>query len=324
MSGPELWNQHSWLTALLSPLAALYADIHERKWRHANPASIDAPVICVGNLTLGGTGKTPVVRRLRSIAAARGLNAHVLLRGHGGRLRGLTRVDWQFHAADDVGDEALLHAQDGPTWVSLNRAAGARAAAEAGADLILMDDGFQNTSIEKNVSLVVIDAQTGFGNGHVFPAGPLRERADFGLQRAQGVVMMGDGGAPRAVERAGLPVLRARLEPGDTAPAGALFAFAGIGLPDKFYRSLETAGAKLAGTKAFADHHRYSEHELSALRRKAESLKARLITTEKDYARLPRCWRDNILVWPVEAAFEDEAALAALIAPLMDVSGGSA
>ena len=324
MSGPDFWHQHNWLSALLSPLAAIYADIHEGKWRRANPQRVDAPVVCVGNLTVGGTGKTPVVRALRDLAAARGLDAHVLLRGHGGRLHGLTRVDWNFHAADDVGDEALLHAQDGPTWIARDRVAGARAAADAGADLIIMDDGFQNPSLVKDFSFVVIDGRTGFGNGHVFPAGPLRERPDFGLGRADAVIMMGPGATPRAVERCGLPVLCAGLVPSDPAPEGNLYAFAGIGRPEKFYDSLKDCGGRIVKSKSFNDHHRFSEHELSALRRRAKDFDARLITTEKDYARLPRCWRQNVLVWPVEAAFDNAETLNDMIAPVMDGGGKAA
>lgn len=320
MKPPGFWMDVGAAARALTPLGHLYSAVHLRKWRDATPYKASVPVLCVGNLTLGGSGKTPVVRALRQRAKAAGIEAHVLLRGHGGALPGPVLADPSRHDADAVGDEALLHASDGPVWVSRDRAAGAREAQAAGAQLLILDDGFQNPSLHKDLSLIVIDAETGFGNGRVFPAGPLREPVDFGLGRAQGAILMGDGPRPPALDRFDGPVLSARLEAAGGAPEGPLLAFAGIGRPEKLFRSLKIAGAEIAGTRAFGDHHRYSNDDLARLSEEARRLGARLVTTEKDFVRLTDGARGGILTWPVRAVFEDAAGLDRLIAPLLDAA----
>lgn len=324
MKPPGFWLHRGPAAIALAPLSRLYSALHRRKWQGAKPYEAGIPVLCVGNLTLGGSGKTPVVRALRQRARAAGIDAHVLLRGHGGALPGPVLVDPSHHEADAVGDEALLHASDGPAWVSRDRAAGAKKAAMAGAQLLILDDGFQNPSLHKDVSILVIDAESGLGNGCVFPAGPLREPADFGLRRAQGVILMGDGPRPAVLDRFDGPILSARLQAAQRAPEGPLFAFAGIGRPEKLFDSLNQAGAELAGTRRFSDHHRYSDRELAGLRDEAERLNARLITTEKDSARLPAASRGGILTWPVRAVFENDRALDLFLAPLLDAARGRA
>jgi len=325
MRPPKFWSQSDspWAKAL-GPLSDVYSWAHERKWSKAHPAEAGIPVVCVGNLTLGGAGKTPVVRWLRKLARERGVEAHVLMRGHGGRLKGPARVDPDRHEAADVGDEALLHAKDGPVWVARDRAAGAAAAREAGARMIIMDDGFQNAGLAKDVSLLVIDAETGFGNGRVFPAGPMRERPGFGLARADAVVLMGSGDPPDAVTQSGLPVHRAKIVGAGVAPERPVLAFAGIGRPGKFFDSLHEAGARIIGRWSFADHHVFTLAELRKMRSEASRAGADLITTEKDHARLPREWRAQTYAWPVDLEVEQEAALAALLRPSLDAARGSA
>ncbi|NDC59265.1 MAG: tetraacyldisaccharide 4'-kinase [Alphaproteobacteria bacterium] len=318
MRAPEFWSGTARgreaapaLRAVLTPLSWLYAGVGAARLAMTKPARAPVPVICVGNVSVGGVGKTPIVRAIRAALAARGVQAHALSRGHGGRIEGPLQVDAATHSAADVGDEPLLHARDGPAWIARDRAAGAIAAAAAGAQAIVMDDGFQNPSLAKDLALLVVDSQTGFGNGAVLPAGPLREPIAAALARADAVVVVGNGELdPRL---AGATVLRATIAPSAAAPPGPLVAFAGIGRPEKFFDTLAALGAELAETVPFDDHHPYTERDVAFLSRLASERGARLITTEKDHVRLPASARDAVLTLPVEARFADPAALAGLL-----------
>ncbi len=308
---------------LLRPAAWAWTWETRRRIAAAQPFVPGVPVICVGNLTLGGSGKTPVVRAIVRRLAAEGRAAHVLMRGYGGRLKGPARVDPVTHTAADVGDEALMLAKDAPVWIARDRAAGAAAAAKAGAEVIVMDDGHQNPSLRKRLSLVVVDGETRgrewpFGDGQVFPAGPLREPLSDGLARADAVVLLlpADLEAPDPALTslfAGKPVLSARLAPAEPPPTGPQLGFAGIGKPWKMERALIAAGCDLADFAPFPDHARYDERTLSFLARRAAALGAGLVTSEKDWVKLPAAWRARVTAWPVEARFEDAAALDALL-----------
>jgi tetraacyldisaccharide 4'-kinase len=282
----------------------------------ARPYRAALPVICVGNLVAGGAGKTPVVLALAGVLAATGTAVHVVTRGYRGRLAGPVRVDPATHDAASVGDEALLIAAQAPCWVARDRAAGVRAAASAGAAAILLDDGFQNPGIALDLSLVVIDADYGFGNSRVMPAGPLRESVDAGLARAGAVVLIGNGATPQTVRAAGCKLFRARLEPLDAARFAGMqiVAFAGIGRPGKFFASLEALGARLVAAHPFPDHHRFAERELARLRQQAEHAGARLVTTAKDWVRLPPPWRAGIEVLEVAIRWQDAGAIADFVA----------
>jgi len=310
--------------ALLRPVSWIWAWATARRLARGRPSDPGAPVICVGNLTLGGTGKTPVVRAIVRRLIADGVAAQVLTRGYGGRLRGPVRVDPAAHTAADVGDEALMMAGDAPVWVARDRAAGAAAAAADGAGVIVMDDGFQNPSVRKTLSLVVVDGETRdnewpFGDGAVFPAGPMREPLAVGLSRADAVVLLLPADLAEPDPRlttmlSGRPVLIARLVPSAPPPPGPQLAFAGIGKPWKMERALVAAGCRLADFAPLPDHLRYDEGLLTALARRAAALGAGLLTSEKDWVRLPAKWRDRVVAWPVEARFEDEDALAEMLA----------
>ena len=310
--------------ALLRPLSWIWAAETARRIASARPFDPGTPVICVGNLTMGGSGKTPVVRALARRLAAEGRGVHILTRGYGGRLKGPLRVDPATHAAADVGDEALLLAKDAPVWVARERAAGALTAARAGAELIVMDDGHQNPGLKKALSLVVVDGETRdgewpFGDGAVFPAGPLREPLAAGLARADAVVLLlpADLEAPDPALCAAFaptPVLIARLVPVAPPPATPQLAFAGIGKPWKMERALRAAGCDLADFAPLPDHAQYDERLLRFLAHRAEALGAGLITSEKDWMKLPASWRGRVAAWPVEVRFDDEAALDALLA----------
>jgi len=317
---PEFWKRDAnpWPARLLLPVEGLYALATViRRWCH-RPYRPPVPVVVAGGLTLGGSGKTPLALALAERLAAR--RPHFITRGYGGRSKGPLRVDPMRHTAAEVGDEPLLLAGQAPTWVARNRAAGARAAVEAGAGLLILDDGFQNPFLAKDLALLSIDGEGGIGNGHVFPAGPLREPLTLALGRATAVVRIGDDlvGVERLV-RGRRPILPASLLPTDEAAALAgrrVFAFAGIGRPEKFFASLRTLGAELVTTRAFPDHHPYSATEAAVLLSEAAQMKAIAVTTAKDQVRLPPAVRGQVTVLAIRLAFAQSRALEDLLARL--------
>ncbi len=321
MRAPEFWTEDGALAALLAPLGAGYDLAGRLRRALVHPVPAEIPVICVGNLVAGGAGKTPVVLALVEALAARGMEVHCLTRGYGGSSPGPRRIDAARDSAQEVGDEALLLARAAPSWVARDRAAGARAAAAAGAQVLVMDDGFQNPALAKDLSLVVVDGAYGFGNRRVMPAGPLRESPARGLARADAVVLLGrDERNLIQSLSSGLdarqPLLGARLVPeaGSERLAGRkVLAFAGIGRPEKFFATLAELGAEITETRAFPDHHPYRATELRDLRERAHGLDAVLVTTEKDAVRLAPGQREGIEPLAVAVAWDDPAALQALL-----------
>ena len=282
------------------------------------------PVICVGNLVAGGAGKTPVALSLAALLGARGAAVHMLSRGYGGTLKGPVRVDPATHSARVVGDEPLLLAQAAPTWVARDRAAGARAAIAAGAGLLLMDDGFQNPSLEKDLSLLVVDGGYGFGNGRVMPAGPLREPVAVGLARASAAVILGeDTCGVAAMLRGGPPTFRAHLRLDGAADliGKRVLPFAGIGRPEKFYASLRALGCEVVAHWDFPDHHPYTPEEVMAIWDEARARDATPVTTAKDFVRLPEDARTLVRAVEVTVDWADEAALSRLLDPLLALRG---
>jgi tetraacyldisaccharide 4'-kinase len=329
-TAPAFWERPPGLLAdLLQPAGAAWDAVARLRRVLARSYCAPVPVVCVGNLVAGGTGKTPVALALSTWLTRRGVPVHVVTRGYGGYLRGPVRVDATRHDALAVGDEALLLAARAPCWVARDRSAGARAAVAAGARAIVLDDGFQNPTISKTLALIVLDAEYGFGNGRVIPAGPLRENLRSGLARADAVVLLTDEAEAGGPEELGaaieLPVIRAALAPvaGERFAGSRLLAFAGIGRPDKFFTSLRTLDAILVDTRAFPDHHPFRAAEIDALRRDAARLGARLITTRKDIVRLPPELCAGIEVLDVEIRWFDPAAIAQLMVPLALTAGGS-
>lgn len=309
MRAPDFWQRDGALPVLLSPLGALYGMTVAFKARRAAPVDSGLPVVCVGNLTAGGTGKTPIAIAIAERLRAQGQRPYFLTRGYGGTTRGPALAS-RGHSAAEMGDEALVLARTAPTIVARNRAAGAKLAREKGASVLVMDDGHQNFALRKSLSLVVIDAEAGFGNGRPIPAGPLREPVAQGLARADAVIMVGDGD-PDLKGYLG-PLLRAHLKADGTGFAGKrVFAFAGIGRPGKFVTSLQESGANVIGSCFFGDHHAYAEHEISQLKMVAGD--ALLVTTEKDFVRLTTTEREGIRVLKVAATFDDGTALQALL-----------
>ncbi|QXM23764.1 tetraacyldisaccharide 4'-kinase [Elioraea tepida] len=321
LRAPAFWlpGRRGLAPLLLSPVSAIYARATAR--RVARPGwRAPVPVICCGNVTAGGAGKTTVALDLICRLSARGLTPHALIRGYGGTAKGPLRVEPDRHDSRAVGDEALLLAKHAPTWVGADRAASARCAVAAGADAIVMDDGLQNPTLEKSLSLLVIDGSFGFGNGRVIPAGPLREPVAAAAARAHAAVLIGeDETGARSLLPAHLPVLRARLVPGpDTAALARrpVFAFAGIANPSKFFDTLSEAGAIMVGRRTFADHYPYDDADIEAVLAEAEALAALPVTTRKDIVRIPARFHDRIAVSRVGLAWDDLEALEALLAPL--------
>lgn len=306
--------------AALTPLGSLYGASVAMRARFARPFRTKARIVCVGNLTAGGTGKTPVAIAIATELVARGFNVWFLSRGYGGQLRGPAVVEVVRHSAAETGDEPLLLAGAAPTVVSRDKRAGAKLAEQHGAEIIVMDDGHQNFELAKDLSLVVIDAQKPFGNGRMLPAGPMREPVRQGLARADAVVLVGDGNMK--VPRVAVPVIRVSLVPRTSRDYRGLrvVAFAGIGQPHKFFDTLKMLGAILVETRIFADHHAFKEHEIADLKTAARSSDARLVTTEKDFVRLTAEQHQGIEVVPVHAVFENSSDLRQLLGRLKSSS----
>ena len=304
---PAFWQRDGLLPRLLSPLSAVTAAVTALRLKREG-WFCPVPVICVGNATLGGAGKTTVTLDLARRLVARGWGVHVLLRGYGGSARGLHWVEPD-EPASVVGDEALLHAAVAPTWTCANRKHGAQALLAACAEVVLMDDGLQNPGVQKRFSLLVVDGTSGFGNGRVFPAGPLREPVAAAARRCQAAVLIGpDATGALAKLPPGLPVHRARLVPGPEAAALAgrrVLGFAGIAMPEKFFATLAEAGAEVVARRPFPDHHPYTPAELDDLLAEADRLGAVPVTTAKDAVRLPSAWRERVQVLTVTLVWDD-------------------
>ena len=324
MRPPAFWHQPAGLLAFcLRPLGALYAAMTSMRVAQSGYRA-SVPIVCVGNLNVGGTGKTPTTIAL--LAHLKG--AHVVSRGYGGALEGPVLVDPNKHTADQVGDEPLLLAAFAPTWVAKDRAAGVRAAESAGAQVIVLDDGFQNPSVHKDLSVIVVDAERGFGNGFCLPAGPLREPVHEGLKRADFVLSIGPAQAQQTFSThwaAQIPVprLTGELRPlkmGMDWTGQRVLAFAGIGHPEKFFATLRAEGAEIVKTVALDDHQPISDVLLNRLESESAALNAQLVTTEKDQIRLPPAQRKRVLALVVRLEIADIAPLKAALGSLTETS----
>lgn len=329
MRAPKFWtntpNRRGVLAQLLRPLGWIYGAITARRVARAGYRA-GVPVICIGNLNVGGTGKTPAAIALIARLVARGITPHIVSRGYGGSHIGPICVDPNLHSAAMVGDEPLLLAAFAPTIIARDRAAGVRLAEKLGARIIFLDDGFQNPSVIKDLSIIVVDAQVGFGNGLCLPAGPLREPVAVGLARAQIVLSIGDLAAQTRFTQiygpqiAPLPQVTGALrvlEMGMDWTGARVIAFAGIGRPEKFFATLRGTGAVVLRAESLPDHAHLPEALLARLSAEAALRDAQLVTTEKDAVRLPPRFRAQVLTLPVRLHLGDWTAIDAALDPLI-------
>ena len=326
MREPSFWWREAGAAArLLTPFAAAYGIVAAHRLKRRGDVA-GVPVVCVGNPTVGGTGKTPTALAVARMLAEAGERPFFLTRGYGGSEPGPVLVDPAKHRAADVGDEPLLLARAAPTIVARARVAGAAAAEKSGATVIVMDDGFQNPALAKDFSVLVVDAVRGIGNGMVIPAGPLRAPLAAQLDRAHALLIIGTStgaaGIAAAAQARRMPIFHAQLQPDAEALAalgrGPMLAFAGIGNPEKFFATLSAAGIALAATRSFDDHHRFTQAEATALREHAERQRLVLVTTEKDLARMHgdddiAQLAERVRALPVTLKFDDEAAFRSLM-----------
>jgi tetraacyldisaccharide 4'-kinase len=319
------WNEAGLASSVLAPVAMAYGAV-ARLRLGARGRCAGVPVVCAGNLTVGGGGKTPTALAVARMLAHAGERPIFLSRGYGGRLSGPVRVDPGRHRALDVGDEPLLLARVAPTVVGRDRVEGARMAVASGASVIVMDDGLQNPSLAKDFAVLVLDGRRGIGNGRVFPAGPLRAPLQIQLERAQAVIAVGEIAAAASVlakaEALGIPVFRGRLEPHPQALAALagknVLAFAGIADPQKFFATLADRGIRIGSRRGFADHHRYSAEDAARLLAEADRHDLVPVTTEKDLARISGDPRSAALAAraqavPVELMLDQEAEFRRLV-----------
>lgn len=327
---PFWWEKPGWQAMALQPAAFVYGRAAGWMMDRARPAAVPLPVLCIGNFTVGGSGKTPAAIAMAQAAIAAGHRPGFLSRGHGGASAHPHLVDRAHDSARHVGDEPLLLAAHAPVAVTPDRKAGAALLKEQGCDFLILDDGFQSRRIRFDYSLLVVDSRRGLGNGHVIPAGPVRAPIVTQLRHADALLVMGDGDAAahvvRLAARAARPVFHAHVEPAEPVRfAGRRFvAFAGIGEPEKFYDTLEACAGYIAATRNFPDHHLYSDDDLRELQALAASNGARLITTAKDAARLSggsglaRSVLDDLEVLDVRTVFDSEGASARIVRQTME------
>jgi len=321
---PFWWEKPDWRAYALYPVSSIYGFVARRRMINARREKLDIPVLCVGNFTVGGTGKTPVSIALAKQAKKMHLTPGFLSRGYGGTIHEPHVVDRKHDSARQVGDEPLLLSDHALTATTPNRAAGAKLLMERGCDFLIMDDGFQSAQIHMDYALVVVDGRYGIGNGHVLPGGPLRAPLIDQVRFATGIVRMGEDKAGEAVvrqaARAGRPIFEAWLRPrsADRFAGRRFLAFAGIGHPDKFFDTVTGAGGEVVMTRAFPDHHFYSNDELRELVNTAKTAELEIITTAKDFARLrnsiaPAELVDKLNVLEIDAVFENSIATKRII-----------
>jgi tetraacyldisaccharide 4'-kinase len=326
MKAPSFWYKDPGLLAgLLLPLTFIYKFLTLLKRATSKPYRATVPVICIGNLTVGGTGKTPTVIALAQRLITQGYNPSIVSRGYGGSQKGPLKVNEQIHKFNDVGDEPLLLSSIAPTWVAKNRRLGIIAAVKQGANIILLDDGFQNKKIYKDISIVTVDAYRGFGNGLLLPAGPLREPIYSGLSTANFLISIGDDESHKnfinklSLERTPT-IISGRLAPIKTGMDWknlSVFAFAGIGNPEKFFLTLRNLGAKVVNTIALSDHQIFDKKLLLRLETESGEINAQLVTTEKDAIRLPHEFRKKVLSLPVRLEISSWAEIEKLVEKLI-------
>ncbi len=327
MRAPDFWWQPEAGAAAIALWPASRIWGAAAAWRMGRGADFrpPVPVLCVGNLVVGGAGKTPTAIAMVRAVRGRGLRPGILASGYGGAARAPVLVDPSRHRAAEVGDEALVLAAAAPTVIAARRPAGARRLLDEGVNFLILDDGFQDPSVAKDVTIVAVDAGAGVGNGRVIPAGPLRAPLNGQLRRSDTLLIIGEGDRAepliRTAARSGRPVMRAKLAPNSVRAwrKGRALAYAGIGRPQKFFDTLAAINVDLAHARAFPDHHRFTAAEAAQLLDTSKAEGLRLITTEKDYARLAgengvlAQLRERSEPFPVTLKFDNPTAVGELI-----------
>lgn len=308
MKTPSFWKDNNIISTLLTPLGELYALATTLRLKLKTPKKVNIPVICIGNLTAGGTGKTPTAISLADMLKKSGININFISRGYHGNLQN-TEVNPKLHTPQQVGDEPLLLSQVAPTFINANRYQGALIAQNNSAQCIIMDDGFQNPTLHKDLSFIVIDGNYGFGNCKCIPAGPLREHISSGIKRAQAALIIGED-KYNISNKLNIPSFKGKIIPqSPNLDNNEVIAFAGIGRPEKFYNSLTELGIKVIKTFDFPDHHYYTEAELQNIIKEAQSSKADIITTSKDFVKIPSQLQSHFKVLDITIQWEDAKGL---------------
>ncbi len=312
MKTPKYWQSNSFTSKILSPLGFLYGFMTQLRLKLKSPHKVSIPVVCIGNITAGGTGKTPVSISIAKLLATEMYHPFFVSRGYGGKLQDVI-VNNKKHTAKDVGDEPLLLSKQAPVVVNANRYAAAQKAVEQGADIIIMDDGFQNPSLHKDLSFLVFDGNYGIGNGKIIPSGPLRETLENGIKRADAIIILGKDKHDLA-KRCGLPAFFGHTEAVQTTINNQdVVAFAGIGHPQKFYHTLKQQGFNVVKTIDFPDHHFYTREELENIINEAKKLNAQIYTTSKDFVKIPPLYSQDINVLEVAVVWDNPEELISFI-----------
>ncbi len=315
---PKFWRQNSLLSRALLPASWGYEYISRWYGKRIKTHKVSVPVICVGNLVMGGAGKTPTVIALVDILKKAGHNPHILSRGYGAVVKDSIKVDLKKHTYLQVGDEALLLAEKAITWAGEDRVLSAKLAISHGASVIIMDDGLQNYSLHKDISLLIVDTLQGFGNGKVFPAGPLRESPQRGVRKAAIVIAIGNGELPKGIPHA----TRAYMRASDKVNPRPVIAFAGLGYPEKFNRTLQDYEFDVKRFIPFPDHHPYTIPELERLVKIASRRKIDLMTTAKDFLRIPEYFKKKVSVFNVRLEFDEPEKLDDLVTNKLNAEFG--
>lgn len=320
MRAPKFWDiqsgRNDWRAQFLLPLGWLYSFATASRIRNGAQESLNVPVICIGSIYIGGSGKTPTVIAICEKLRDAFYNPHIVTRGYKGTITKPTEVNPNIHSAAQIGDEALLLSAFARTWVAKDRALGAKKAVAAGATAIVLDDGFQDTSLFHDISIIVVDAEIGFGNGLCLPAGPLREPISVGLSRGDILLSIGNTNAQLKFDAKYKPAYIQRVK-GELLPIQTgidwtetpLIAFAGIARPEKFFATLKSLGAKILHCESLGDHEHLSPMLLRRLDIEAKKNQAQLVTTEKDAARLPPAYRSKIITLPVRLTIKEASLL---------------
>lgn len=304
MKTPTFWNNKGLASTLLLPISTIYGAITQLRIKFSKPYKCNTKVICIGNITAGGVGKTPIAIAMAEKYINEGKKVFFVTRGYKGKLKNIL-VDLNKHTPEETGDEARLLASTAPTIISPQRDIGAQMATSMGAEIIIMDDGFQNPSLYKDESWLVFDGNIGIGNGRIIPAGPLRETLKNGEKRAQHIIIMGKDNTNLA-QQCSLPIHYGHIEPQPFELTNKrVLAFAGIGHPQKFYKTLQENGYEVAKSIDFADHHQYTSKDIANIKELAKKEKLSIVTTEKDYIKLSNKDKKDIHCFKIRAIISE-------------------